>query len=72
MLRLGQWQGHEMQGCASINYQEGSVPTGFFPAKTSQNDWAVTNVSATLVTPQHRSISTQRDWSPFTSYIHGS
>jgi hypothetical protein len=37
MLRLGQWQGHEMQGCASINYQEGGVPTVFsFPPKQAK------------------------------------
>jgi hypothetical protein len=29
----------------------------YFSTKTSKNDWAITNVSATLVTPQHRSIS---------------
>jgi hypothetical protein len=64
-LILGYWQGHEMQGCASINYQ-----VFFFPAKTSQNDRAITNVSATLVTPRHTSISMLPDYPPFTTYIH--
>jgi hypothetical protein len=55
-----------MQGSASINYQ-----VFFFFTKTSQNDWAIiTNVSATLVTPQHRSISMLPDKPRFTTYIN--
>jgi len=44
----------------------------FFQAKTSQHDWAICNVSATLDTLQHRSISMLPIYLPFTSYIHGS
>jgi hypothetical protein len=59
-----------MQGCASINYQEGGVSTFFFPAKAGQ--YEPTYVSALSATPQHRSISMLPSLLAFTIYIHGS